>query len=143
VRALWAIVVILSGLVAGGAFNNAVAMAPALRTFDEQTYADLRRSWSPLPTSYSMLASIVAALLGIALLGLYDLSSTADALVASAVALGVLLLVILAAARRVERQTAAGGDNVARRRWRAAQLAAGAVSLTVVACYATAAGPAS
>jgi hypothetical protein len=149
VHTLYAIVVILSGLVAGGALNNALAMGPALRTLDEQTLSEVQRHWSPLPARYSALASVAAGLAGVALLVFGDLRPAAEALVAAAIGLGVLLLVSIEATRRME-LTARGagaaprtGDVAMVRRWHAAQAVAAVASLGVLACYSVAGGPVS
>lgn len=146
---LYAIVVILSGLVAGGALNNALAMGPALRTLDEQTLSEVQRHWSPLPARYSALASVAAGLAGVALLVFGDLRPAAEALVAAAIGLGALLLVSIEATRRME-LTARGageppraGDVAVVRRWHTAQAVAAVASLGVLACYSVAAGPVS
>ena len=148
-RALWAIVVILSGLVAGGTLNNAIAMGPALRTLDEQTLSEVQRNWSPLPVWCSALASLAAGLAGVALLVFGDLRPAAETLVAVALALGVLLLVSIEATRRMELTARAAGQppragsGAMVRRWHAAQAAAAAASLGVLACYSVAGGPVS
>jgi hypothetical protein len=151
VGVLWALVVILSGLVAGGALNNAIAMGPALRTFDEPTDLAVRSAWSSDPSRYSTLASLGAALLAVALLIFDgDLRPAVQALLGTAIALSAFVLASNEAARRVERsgrgrtgEDPPAGYAAIRRRWHAAQLAMALASVGMVVCYAIAAGAAS
>jgi hypothetical protein len=151
VRVLWALALIFSGLVAGGALNNALAMGPALRTFDDPTDLEVWRAWSLRPVRSSALASLVAGLAGVALLIFDgDLRPAAQTLLGTAIGLNGLALVSIAVARRVELvardwkgDNLPDGYNAMRRRWHTTQLAMTIASVGMVACYATAAGPAS
>jgi hypothetical protein len=144
--ALWALAMILSGLVAGGAFNNTVAMAPALGTFDQANYEEVRLAWSPLPARVAVFVSLAAAVAGAALLVFFDLGTSALTLAAVAVGCGLLLAASIVST--LGRVGAAGhfgdaeGFVFARRQWQATQLVVAVLALTAAVCYAAAAGPA-
>jgi Domain of unknown function (DUF1772) len=144
--ALWALAVIFSGLVAGGAFNNTVAMAPALGTFDQATYEEVRRAWSPLPARVAIIASLGAAVAGAALLVFFDLETGALTLAAVAVGCGVLLAASIASTLgrvgAADHFDDAEGFVFARRQWQATQLVVAVLAVTAAVCYTAAAGPA-
>jgi hypothetical protein len=148
VHVLSAVAVILSGLAAGVAFNNVVAMIPTLRRLDPLAALEVRRSASPLPGRCLVALAVGAALAGAALLVFYrDQSSNAQALLAVGAGLSCLLLAGSRLAMNVERSLREWRDDGPRdrylglcRRWEASQLVMAVLSVGVVVCYATASG---
>ena len=124
----WGIAIVLSGLVAGGALNNAVAMVPALRRLgaDQEVRPAINVVADPALTGLATVAGIV----GLVLLAVDD-----DAPVGLTIAGLAALLVAEMALFGASRTGAAAG------RWDGLQLTAAAASVAAFTCLVVAAGP--
>jgi hypothetical protein len=109
---LWGIAIVLSGLVAGGALNNAVAMVPALHRLESDEEAAVRPVTNTVADPALTALATLAGLAGLVLLAADD-DARAGALVAALVLIAVAEGALYAARR-------------ARARWDALQLAAAA-----------------
>ena len=110
------IAIVLSGLVAGGALNNAVALVPALRRLPPDEAAKVRPVTNTLADPVLSALAALAAVAGVVLLAVDDDASTA--MLIAAVAFSLAAATSLWAASRWREswttfQLLAAGDAVA------------------------------
>jgi len=101
--AVWVVLVALSGILAGAAVNNAIAMVPALRTLEEMTDHDVRRAWSRVPGACVGMSAAGAGIAGVVLLAFaHQVSSGSRALLIAGIVLSIATACVGVAAILVE-----------------------------------------
>jgi hypothetical protein len=148
-QVLWAVVLLSSGLLAGGVITVSLAVIPALRVFGERTDFQIHRVFNPLPDYYMPQSLFLSAF---AVLGLLTFGGGTESpgrwflLVGLGLSLPIILISLLGnrrinlLIRRWSQPELPPGYSRMRRVWDRWHISRTALCLVLAVCYGTAVG---